>query len=138
MSEFSNPFVRGMLGRQAAANQNTAQQIGALGGVLNLQNAAELKPLQLALLQKQVRNAEIANRFKSGLLGGTSPEPSQQRVFGEGGVSLPGGAQGNMQTGQVVPAAQVPQGQGGAYGIPPQVMGMIMSGDPGLMALGKA
>lgn len=58
MSDFQNPFVRGMLGGQAAANQNTAQQINSLGGLLSLQNNMETAPLQRELLKAQVFKAQ--------------------------------------------------------------------------------
>jgi len=60
-------------------------------------------------------------------------------AFGAGGVSLPGGGQGNVQTGQTAPAP-VPQAGGGnnQFGIPNNVMAMLLSGDAGLMATGKA
>lgn len=120
--------------------QRSANELGQLQGILGLQQAIEqqeinrvLKPLQVQQLQMQVKQAQQNAALRERL--GQASQGSQPLSFGEGGMSLPGGGQGNVLTGQVAP--QTPQGVlGGA--VPPHLASILLSGDSGLTAYAKA
>jgi hypothetical protein len=120
--------------------QKRAGQMQEMQGILGLQGMLEqqeinrtLKPLQLQQLriavQQAQQNADLRRQLQSGMTGAPATAP----VFGEGGVSLPGGGHGNVNTGQVVPPQRPAQG-----GIPPHIASMLLSGDSGLGAYAKA
>lgn len=132
------PGLRGYVAAEQMANQRGMNGLAQLQGLMGLQAAMEqqeinkvLKPLQVQQLQIAVQQAQQNAALRKQLQGG-GPAPQS---FGEGGMSLPGGGQGNFNTGQVVPPQQ---GGGGFGGVPPQVANMLLSGDGGLKALGTA
>lgn len=149
MPMMENPFLRGMLGTRMMQNQERQNQMQQALAMAQLQRAAREEeessltaPLRRALLQSQVnqaqQDADVMRAYISsrGLLG-NAPQSSAPLAFGAGGVSLPGGGQGNMQTGQVVPAAQAaPSGVPQAGGLPPHVQLALLH--PRLQALGRA
>lgn len=133
------PGLRGWVAADTIQNQRNAQNLQNLGGILAIQNQLESKPLQNAMLQIQLQNAVMNNRLRQGLLGGIPQQAatSAAPAFGAGGISLPGGGQANLNTGEVLPAQPAPTSRN-QFGIDNNVMGMLLSGDPGLMATGKA
>lgn len=80
MSDFQNPFVRGMLGGQAAANQNTAQQINTLGGLLSMQQNAEMRPLQLEKIRGDLA-AQQQSRQALQTYGQSIADPNERMKF---------------------------------------------------------
>lgn len=131
-------FMGGWLGADEQRRQQEAHQLQKLGGLLALQNAMEqqqMTPLKMKQLEIAVANAEMNNKIRQQLMGGGAPSGPAPMAFGAGGMSLPGGGQANVNTGQVVPP-QAP-GVSGGPGMA-QAMQMILTGDPGLTAYGKA
>lgn len=131
---FLPPGLRGYVAAEQLANQRGMNGLAQMQGLMALQQGIEqqeinrvLKPLQVQQLQLAVRQAQQNAALRQQLQGGAPTSPA----FGEGGMSLPGGGQANMNTGQVLP----PQ-QGG--GIPSNIQSMLLSGDSGLSALGQA
>lgn len=141
MNGLQNPFLRGMLASQAAGQQQQMGNLQAIGLLSQLQDRAETRPLQRALLEAQVsqaqQDAELLQGFlrSRGMVGG-QPSGQQPPAFGAGGVSLPGGGQGNMQTGQVVSPQAIPQSGGAPGMLPPHIQFALLH--PRLRALGQA
>ena len=116
MAQLQNPFLRGMLASQQAGQQQTMGNLQAIGLLSQLQDRAETRPLQRALLEAQVgqaqQDAALMRRFleSRGMVGGAPAGQPAPLAFGAGGVSLPGGGQGNVMTGQTAPGASQPSG----------------------------
>lgn len=130
------PGLRGLLAAEQMNQQRSQNQLGQLGGILSLQNAMveqQMTPLKMEQLKIAVANARQNQQIRQNLMGGTSAPSSGALAFGEGGISLPGGGQANLRTGQSIPAQS-----SGATGIDPQIMSMLLSGDPGLKAAATA
>ena len=145
MADFQNPFLRGMYGAQESAQRRDAGQISQLGGLLSIQNAIaqqeearQMNPLKREQLQMAVARARLNNRMIQEAAGGQAPQGNQPLAFGAGGVSLPGGGQGNVMTGQAVPQATSAQPAGGLELSDQQIRNYLLSGDPGLKATAEA
>lgn len=115
------PGLQGIIASQQMRGQQANDQLQQLGGILNIQNQLEMKPMQAEMMRIQLQNAQAVNNIRNGLLNGGAPS----LAYGEGGISTPGG-QANLQTGQTQSASS------GQFGIDPRVMSMLLSGDPGL------
>lgn len=107
----------GLLGYRAAvedSQRKNALDLQNLTGLLSLQSQMEMRPLQAAqlrlALENEQRKQQAMKDFQARFQGGGQAGAPAPMAFGQGGISLPGGAQANMNTGQVVPAQQRPQG----------------------------
>ena len=135
MAEFSNPFLRGMLGAQEAAQRGGMAQVQTLGGLLSIQDALETKPLQREQLRMAVENAKANMARRQQLMGGASPQSGGQPETYSPAVASAFG----MPQGAPIPQSNGGGGNaGGAYsGIPREVMADILSDPNGLAKLAQ-
>lgn len=115
MAEAFGPGLAGWYAADEARQRGLSNQIGQLGGLLGLKNAMfeqEMNPLKMQQLQMAIKKA-VDQQEALRRIGGAGPSANATGatvpVFGEGGISTPGGGQASLVTGQT--AAPQPQRQ---------------------------
>ena len=128
------PGQQGYYAVRNQINQEDAQGLQKAMGILAMKDALETRPMQQEQLKIALENARLNNQLRKGLLGGAGMTGGavtpEQALAGGGGPTVANAA----KIGTAAPVG-APQGNSG---INPQIMGMLASGDPGLMAIGKA
>lgn len=133
----------GLTGYRAAvedSQRKNALDLQNATGLLGLQSQLEMKPLQAAQLRLALENGLFNQQLKRQIMGGIGGAPSAgaQPAFGEGGISTPGGGQANMNTGQAIPPGAASPSSNMLGGLSGPAALMLLSGDTGMGALGKA
>lgn len=128
------PGLAGYVASQQMQQQQQGNQLQQLQGMLSIQNALEeqkLNPLKRAQLELALKRAQQNNALIAQLSGGGETAPQ--------GALAQGASVGDVGP-TVTNAARIPQGllSPGGMGIDRQTQALLLSGDPGLMALGKA
>ena len=127
------PGLQGYVAAEQMAQQRGANQLNQATGILGLQQAAEMQPLQRALLEQQVAQMQANAALRAGILsggGGGAPVTPQ-------GTLAQGATMGDIGP-TVSNAARIGQVGPSGAGMDPRIQAMLLSGDPGMTALAKA